>query len=173
MSFAKSAGLTAGFLGAFGLGIAVSPYILQRGTDATPAAVTQPSAQSTVTNAAAPAAPVRAKREERPGFAAKREIVIEQPATHPELKHRLKTVLNRGADINKAGDGFRNAEEFAMVARAARNTGVPFMVLKHRVLEENMSLDEAIRASKPDIDAAAEMKRAKAEAIEDVKALES
>jgi hypothetical protein len=47
------------------------------------------------------------------------------------------------------------------------------MLLKHRVLEEGMSLDEAIRASKRDIDVAAESKKARAEAIEDVKSLES
>ena len=75
--------------------------------------------------------------------------------------------------MEKAADGFQNAEEFATVAHAAHNTQLPFMLLKHRVLEERMPLDAAIRASKPDIDASAEATKARTEAKADVKALQS
>jgi hypothetical protein len=171
MSPAKTAGLTAGFLGAFGLGVLVSPMIMDQRSDVAPVAVAQPTAEPAA--AAVPAKTARPVRPARPGFAANRPIVIEQPATHPELHQRLKPVLNRGTNMNKAADGFRNAEEFAMVAHASRNTEVPFMLLKQRVLEQNMSLDEAIRASKPEIDVAGAVREAKAEALADVKAVES
>ena len=42
------------------------------------------------------------------------------------------------------------------------------MVLKHRVLTEGKSLAKAIRESKPDLDANAEVRRARAEAKSDL-----
>ena len=61
----------------------------------------------------------------------------------------------------------------ATVAHAARNTEVPFMVLKHRVLNEGRSLAAAIRESKPDVDAAAEVNKARAQARDDLQAIAS
>ena len=72
-----------------------------------------------------------------------------------------------------AAEGFTSAEQFATVAYAAHNTDVPFMVLKHRVLDEGKTLAAAIRESKPGINAAAEVVRARAEARRDVASLVS
>ena len=58
------------------------------------------------------------------------------PADKPELQARLKPVLNQGAKMDIAAEGFRSGEQFAAVAHAARNTQIPFMVLKHRVVDE-------------------------------------
>ena len=91
--------------------------------------------------------------------------------TEPALHERLKPVLNRGANMAVAAEGFRSAEEFAAVAHAARNTDVPFMVLKHRVLNEGKSLAQAIRESKPAIDAANEASQARAQARSDIAAI--
>ena len=54
------------------------------------------------------------------------------------------------------------------VAHAARNTQVPFMVLKDRVVNRNQSLAEAIHEFKPDLDAKADVKRARVEALSDL-----
>ena len=54
------------------------------------------------------------------------------------------------------------------VAHAARNTSVPFVVLKHRVLNEGQTLAEAIEEFKPNLDAKAEVARARAEAQADL-----
>jgi hypothetical protein len=70
-----------------------------------------------------------------------------------------------------ASDGFRSGEEFAMVAHAARNTNVPFMVLKHRVVTEQRSLEDALRDIKPEIDARAEAQRAREAAKSDMTAV--
>ena len=67
-----------------------------------------------------------------------------------------------------AVEGFTSAEQFATLAHAARNTQVPFILLKHRVLTEGQSLEDAIRASKPDIDARTEALRARGEARADI-----
>jgi hypothetical protein len=80
-------------------------------------------------------------------------------------------VLNRGADMSKAADGFRSGQEFATVAHAAKNTQVPFMLLKHRVLNERMSLASAILASQPDTNAAEQVAKARAEARSDLASL--
>ena len=70
-----------------------------------------------------------------------------------------------------AADGFRSAEEFATVAHAARNTNLPFMVLKHRVLTEGRTLADAIHDSRPDVDPKAEVVRARAAAKADLEAV--
>jgi len=92
-------------------------------------------------------------------------------ATAPELQLRLKKVLNRGADLAVAAEGFTSGEQFATVAYAARNTEVPFMLLKHRVLSEGMTLEQAILESKPVADAATEVTRARAAARAEIATL--
>ena len=94
------------------------------------------------------------------------------PVSEPRLHAELKPVLNRGANMDVAAEGFRSAEEFATVAHAARNTGVPFMVLKHRVLIEGRTLADAIHEAKPEIDAKAEVARAEVAAKSDLVAVE-
>jgi hypothetical protein len=85
-----------------------------------------------------------------------------------ELRDRVKAVLNPGARLELAAEDFTSAEQFVTVAHAARNTQVPFMVLKDRVLNQNQSLAEAIHEFKPDLDAKAEVKRARVEAQSDL-----
>lgn len=93
------------------------------------------------------------------------------PVSAPELHERMKPVLARGTKMPIAVEGFTSAEQFATLAHAAKNTAVPFILLKHRVLTEGQSLEEAIRASKPDIDAKAEVARARAAAKKDIAAV--
>ncbi len=147
-----------------------------------PAAVTVQA----VEEAAAPAAPVKARRVMRASRAASGSAVVGAPAPEsapklvmtipvsaPELQQRMKPVLARGTKLPLAIEGFTSAEQFATLAHAARNTQVPFILLKHRVLTEGQSLEAAIRASKPDIDARSEASRARAEARSDIAALRS
>jgi len=89
----------------------------------------------------------------------------------PELLGRLQPLLNKGADMSIAAEGFRDAETFAAVAHAARNTEVPFMVLKHQVVNKRKPLDKAIAALKPSANAPIEANRARAEARSDIAGL--
>ena len=89
----------------------------------------------------------------------------------PELLGRLQPLLNKGADMSIAAEGFRDAETFAAVAHAARNTEVPFMVLKHQVVNKRKPLDKAIAELKPTANAPIEANRAKAEARSDIASL--
>ncbi len=132
------------------------------------------AADAPAANVAAPSSPDVAKPRVAPRRAARttpRAVAL--PASTPEVHEQLKPVLNRGTKMSVAAEGFKSAEQFAMVAHAARNTDVPFMVLKHRVLEEGKSLTAAIRESKPDVDAAAEVRRARAAARQDLSKLAS
>lgn len=99
------------------------------------------------------------------------KLVMTVPVTAPELHNRLKPVLARGTKIDVAVAGFNDAEQFATIAHAARNTRVPFILLKHRVLNEQLSLADAIRASKPDVDAEVEVERARSAAKSDLAAI--
>jgi hypothetical protein len=98
-------------------------------------------------------------------------LVMTVPMSAPELHQRMKPVLARGTKIPIAAEGFSSAEQFATLAHAARNTEIPFILLKHRVLADGQSLEDAIRASRPDIDAKTEALKAKGEARADLLSL--
>ncbi|HEY8550564.1 MAG TPA: hypothetical protein VIL35_11455 [Vicinamibacterales bacterium] len=158
MALGKTAALTAGFIGAFGLGVLVGPSVVNREAEVT----TAPAARAPVAEPAPAAAPVA----RRPTPVETRMAALS--ASAPQLHERLKPLLNRGTRMELAADGFRDAEQFATVAHAARNTEVPFAVLKHRVLNEGKSLAQAIREMKPEVDATAEVRRARAAARADL-----
>jgi hypothetical protein len=166
MTIGKASALVVGFLGAVALGIAIGPSLTHRDSLEPPAA--SPSAAEAPQPASdavepRPAAKARVRAAELPT----KEATRVSPSA-PELGDRLKPVLNRGANMAMAAEGFRDAEQFATVAHAARNTKIPFMLLKHRVLNEGKSLAAAIKASNPDLNATQEVARARAQARGDL-----
>jgi len=118
-----------------------------------------------------PSVAVGNRRAATPRRAITRTAKARIPVSAPELQKRLKPLLNNGSDMTLAARDFRDAEEFAAVAHAARNTSVPFVLLKHRVLNEGKTLAAAIRESKPELNALSEANRAHAEARSDIAAL--
>ena len=183
MTFVKATMFTAAFIGVFVLGVAVGPWVMdvrqprasaepaQPTTAPTPAAdqtTTRVPARNTVrARAKASSANSATATSARPSAAANAAV----PPSEPRLHARLKPVLNRGARMAVASEGFRSAEEFAAVAHAARNTNVPFMVLKHRVVHEGQTLEQALRDVNPEVDAKAEVARARAAAKSDLAAI--
>lgn len=95
------------------------------------------------------------------------------PATAPAVQQHVKRLLNAGTNPEMAAEGFGNARELMTVAYAARNTDIPFVLLKHRVLRERMSLASAIQQSRPELDEVAEVNRARAEARADLSRMAS
>lgn len=161
MTTAKTLALTAGVAGAIALGVWAVPRIdMDRQNDPAPAVTESRPAET------APAA-----KREAPRAARRAPATPAVAIDAPELHAKLKPVLNRGTKMTVAADGFSNAEQFATIAHAAKNTGVPFVVLKHRVLEEGKSLTAAIRESKPDLNAAAEVRKARSAAREDLSSI--
>ena len=160
MTIGKMTALSLGLVGGFALGVWTGPHITER-TDRDASAVHETVAVPGTPDATA----ADEGRSTRRAAAARTEpIDVSAPALHD----RLKPVLNRGADMAIAAEGFRSAEQFATVAHAARNTEVPFVLLKHRVLNEGKSVAAAIRESKPDANAAVEANLARAQARSDI-----
>jgi hypothetical protein len=168
MTTGKAAGLTLGIMGAIALVIAMVPTF--RSTLSDWNSNTSPAALEEVQPSPVPAEPAktaaprpRAAKSARPAKAASPFASIS--ASEPRLHERLKPVLARGTRMNLAAEGFQSAEQFATIAHAARNTQVPFVLLKHRVLNEGRSLADAIHEARPDmVDPGAEVARARAEA---------
>jgi hypothetical protein len=192
MTLTKGLALAFAFAGAVALGVWIGPHITHRGAtvnDATASATQPPVARADTeqtgrlaqrtpasranakpTARAATTTTTRAattKRAPSPGA-----TPLTVPAAAPALHERLKPLLNKGADMGLASQDFRTAEQFAAAVHASRNTEVPFVVLKHRIVEEGKSLEDAIHEFKPDLNAAVEARRARAQAKSDISALE-
>jgi hypothetical protein len=160
MTFGRGVATIVGFIASFALGVLTAPYFMDEASVAT---VTPSVSRAEAPEAAAP--PPRAAAPRRAPARATAPAVAPSAA---ELQEQLKPLLNKGTNMAMAADGFRTAEQFAAVAHAARNTEVPFVLLKHRVLKEGKTLEAAIRESKPEVNARVEARRAFAEARSDI-----
>ena len=161
MTFGKMTALSLGFVGAFALGVWTGPHIVQRSADVSVAA----DDASVIWGSGLP--PETDKASNAPAARAA-ATAVRVDVSAPDLQARLKPVLNRGANMALAAEGFRSAEQFATVAHASRNTQVPFVLLKHRVINQGKSVAEAIRESKPAVNAAVEANLARAQARSDI-----
>jgi hypothetical protein len=146
MTLGKATALAMALVGATAMGIWIGPH------------VTEPSALTTEMNHAHTTATAAAKTAETPAL----------PASSPDVQRRLRPLMNQGTKMELAADGFPNAETFAAVAHAAHNTRIPFVLLKHRVLNEGKSLATAIKESQPDVDASVEADLARVQARRDL-----
>lgn len=181
---AKTSAATLGLVGGLALGVWIGSEMTSgRGaTTPEPAVVATQAAEETAAPTPPPAKPKRVNRVVRPRVAADVDapapesapkLVMTIPVSAPELHARMKPVLARGTKLPLAVEGFTSAEQFATLAHAAKNTQVPFILLKHRVLTEHQSLEQALLASKPDLDARGEAARARAAARSDIASLAS
>ena len=182
MTVGKASALAAGFVGALALGVAIGPTVhdkvLKTSTQDTAVtesapAPTPPAPAARASKRAVAAAPAKSEpaRASEPLVPAGPPGSVRSVAVavwEPDLRERVQSVLNKGTKLELAAEDFRTAEEFVTVAHAARNTSVPFMVLKHRVLNEGRSLSDAIHEAKPDLDAKAEVARAREAAQADL-----
>lgn len=182
MTMGKAGLITAGLVGVVALGVATAPAIRDSWNSRVSAPDTTAVAPAADSSATAPAA-VKTERPARRAtapaptrsddvVAVKKEPNVVQTVAvsmwEPELRDRVKAVLNPGAKPEIAAADFANAEQFMTVAHAARNTELPFMVLKDRVLNQGQSLSEAIHEFKPELDAKAEVTRARSAARSDL-----
>jgi hypothetical protein len=175
MKLIKASMMVLAIGGAFALGVWTGPYltasVLTAGTEATPpvAQVEQPAA--TPAEAETPQRPMRVARAVvRP---APNPFAPLKPASDPSVQKLAKSVLNPGTNLEMAADGFNDATLFVSTAYAAKNTGIPFVILKHRMLKLGYTLSDAIRISKPELDAVLEMERARTKARSAIQRLAS
>ena len=146
--FARTSMVVIGIAGAFALGMAVGPQLdANPRNDAAPVIAAAPTPE-----------PVSLPVPEIRRAPARLERVL--PASAQPVQKQVKLLLNRGTDVSDAAEGFANARELMTVAYAARNTEIPFVLLKHRVLNQRKSLAVAIQEFKPELNEIAEVNRA-------------
>ena len=178
MSVGKAVLFTVTLVAVFIVGVITGPTIHQRWSDETaPAATVSAPAAEPVTPAPAktkarrPRAKPSSSRSDDVVAAKKAPDTIQTIAVavwEPEVRDRVKEVLNRGADLEIAAADFDSSEQFVTVAHAARNTKVPFMVLKDGLLYKGKSLAQTIHEYRPELDARAEVRRARTAARADL-----
>ncbi len=187
MTVAKTIALVSAFVGAVALGVAISPTVRDTWSDRKAPVATATTSDDANATAASKATEGKDATERRVRRASSVEKAVAAPDTlaprmepgsirtvavsvwEPELRDRVKEVLMPGAKPEIAAEDFASAEQFMTVAHAARNTQVPFMVLKHGVLYDGLTLADAIDKFKPELDAKAEVERARSEARADLR----
>jgi hypothetical protein len=157
--------LTIGVAGVVAAGIVAAPRLVHQYNEAT-VATAAPAAETPAT-LEQPTAHRSAPPKVKATMTAPAKATAIK-ASDADLQARLKPVLNRGAHMDIAAKGFKSGEQFAAVAHAARNTQIPFMVLKHRVVDEHKTLAQAIRASRRDLNVKHEIARARQAARSDI-----
>jgi hypothetical protein len=181
---AKTSAATLGLVGGLALGVWIGSEMTsgREASTVEPAAVATQVAEEPAVPTPPSAKPKRVNRIARargpvdvaaPAPESAPKLVMTIPVSAPELHARMKPVLARGTKLPLAVEGFTSAEQFATLAHASKNTQVPFVLLKHRVLSEGRSLEQAIRESRPDLDARDEATRARSAARTDIASLTS
>ncbi len=180
MTVGKASALVAGFVGAVAIGVAIAPTVHDRWsnttddkkavTESAPARTDAPAPRRTTSpvdkRSSTSATRTAEMRAEKTPPNAVSSVAVEM--WEPEFRDRVRKVMNPGTKLELAAENFESAEQFVTVAHAARNTGVPFVVLKDRVLNQDQSLAEAIHEFKPELDAKAEVARAQEAARTDL-----
>jgi len=96
-----------------------------------------------------------------------RRVVAMTSAT-TSLKGKAEVVLNQGADVDIAVRGFETPQQFLATAYASKNLGIPFTLLKDKVVNKKMTLTRAISTTAGNVNAPLEAARAESEARADL-----
>jgi hypothetical protein len=97
--------------------------------------------------------------------AAPKLTATEHLAKDPQIAAKLQPLLPTGTTVQAAATGFPTLGEFAATLHLSKNLNIPFAQLKAKVTGNKPdTLDVAVHDLKPSVNAAAEVKKAKAEA---------
>ena len=80
------------------------------------------------------------------------------------LADKLRTRLPANTDLMDAAKGFRNLGQFVAAVNVSNNLGLDFTQLKTRMVDDGMSLGQAIQKEKKTVDIDTEVHRAETEA---------
>lgn len=95
---------------------------------------------------------------------------VELLSQNPKLASRLQPLLPAGSSVQAAASGFKNVGQFVAAVHVSHNLGIPFSQLKADAAASGMSLGKAIHDLRPMTNAKAELKRAKKQGKQDMKA---
>jgi hypothetical protein len=65
------------------------------------------------------------------------------------LASKLQSRLPAGTNLTLAASGFRNLGQFVAAVNVSNNLGIPFAELKTRMVDQGMSLGQAIQDARP------------------------
>lgn len=80
------------------------------------------------------------------------------------LASKMSGRLPAGSDLMTASSGFRNLGQFVAAVNVSNNLGIPFATLKSRMVDDGMSLGQAIQDLRPRADYLHEVRRAEQDA---------
>jgi hypothetical protein len=80
------------------------------------------------------------------------------------LADKLRTRLPANTDLMDAAKGFRNLGQFVAAVNVSNNLGLDFTQLKTRMVDDGMSLGQAIQTEKKTVDVETEVHRAETQA---------
>jgi hypothetical protein len=80
------------------------------------------------------------------------------------LADKLRTRLPKNTDLMEAAKGFRNLGQFVAAVNVSNNLGLDFTELKTRMVDDGMSLGQAIQDGKKTVDVETEVRKAETEA---------
>ncbi len=89
------------------------------------------------------------------------------------LADGLRGRLPRGTDLNAAAAGFRRLELFVATVHASNNVDIPFSELKRRIVNDGMTLGQAIQDIRPKSQYWAEARRAEDDAAAAIRTSEA
>jgi hypothetical protein len=78
-----------------------------------------------------------------------------------KLEARLSTLLPEGVTVREASRGFEDHMQFASAVHVSRNLDIPFADLKAKIVDEGLSVGQAIQVLRPDADVWRELTRAR------------
>jgi hypothetical protein len=85
-----------------------------------------------------------------------------------KLVERLRTLLKNNPDMNEAARGFSNQGQFVAAVHASANHGLSFTELKKRMVDKRMSLGQAVKHMRRNIDSDAAASLAVQQANQDL-----
>jgi hypothetical protein len=141
------------------LAFAIAAAILAMGANvSTGQRVVSPGRSSTTHRASARPAPTSVQKELQ---------------GNPVLADGLRGRLPQGTDLNAAAGGFRRLELFVASVHASNNLDIPFSELKRRIVNDGMTLGQAIQDIRPKSRYWAEARRAEDDAAAAIRTSES
>jgi len=92
---------------------------------------------------------------------------------NPVLADSLRGRFSAGTDLNAAAAGFRRLELFVATVHASNNIDIPFSELKRRIVNDGMTLGQAIQDIRPQSRYWQEARRAEDEAAAAIRTSEA
>jgi len=126
-----------------------------------------------VISSAVPVAAQRATRTPQPKPRVTQSVVQQELQRNAIVREVVRVRLPEGANLNSAAGGFRRLELFVATVNASSNLGISFSELKRRIVNDGMTLGQAIQDIRPTSKYWTEARRAEEDAAATIRTSES